>query len=206
MPAVRICPHLFSTFEGNCMKARLIPGFAVALLAASPALAGDFTLSLTEESVKAQVNATNSRSELAFGGGYTYHEGKRHIANIDFHAQGRTAIGNLPTTAGVGMRGLAYDDDDYSDGGGLALGGFATMNIPTVPGLSVNGDLHYAPSILSFGDADSLVSVSANLSYRVIRNAEIFGGYRYLNADLDVVGDHDVTLDSGVMAGLKILF
>lgn len=188
------------------MKLRWIPSIAIAVLAAGQAAAGDFSLSLTDESVKGQVNATNSRSELAYGGGYTYHEGKRHIANLDFHAQGRTAIGNLPTTAGIGLRGLAFDDDDKADGSGLALGGFATLNIPTVPGLSFNGDLHYAPSILSFGDAESLLNVSANLSYRVIRNAEVFGGYRYLNADLDGSGDHDITLDSGVMAGLKILF
>lgn len=188
------------------MKGRLLSTLTVSLLAAAPAVASDFSLSLTNESVKAQVNATDSASELAFGGGYTYHEGGRHIGNLDFHAQGRTAIGNLPTTAGVGLRGIAYDDDDNSDGGGLGLGGFASVNIPQVPGLSVNGDLHFAPSILSFGDADNVISLSANVSYRVIRNAEFFGGYRYLNADLEDRGRDDVTLDSGVMAGLKILF
>lgn len=188
------------------MKARLVSTLAVSVMATAPAFAGDFSLSLTNESVKAQVNATNSASELAYGGGYTYHEGKRHIANVDFHAQGRTAIGNLPTTAGVGLRGIGYDDDDASDGGGLGLGGFASINIPQVPGLSFNADLHYSPSILSFGDVDSLISTSANLSYRVIRNAEFFGGYRYLNADLEGRGNKDITLDSGIMAGLKILF
>ena len=187
------------------MKARLFSIFAVSALATSPALAGDLSLSLTNESVKAQVNATNSSSELAFGGGYLYHEGKRHVGNIDFHAQGRTALGNLPTTAGVGLSGIAYDDDDDVDGGGLGLGGFLSVNIPTVPGLSVNGDMHYAPSILSFGDAESVFSTSANVSYRVIRNAEFFGGYRYIHTDLEGPRG-DLTLDSGIMAGLKILF
>lgn len=188
------------------MKVRLLSALVLSAITAAPALAGDASLSLTNESVKAQINATNSASEIAYGGGYTYHEGKRHIVNLDFHAQGRTALGNLPTTAGVGLRGISYDDDDRSDGGGLGLGGFASINIPQVPGLSLNADLHYAPSILSFGDIESLISTSANLSYRVIRNAEFFGGYRYLNADLEGRGNGDFTLDSGVMAGLKILF
>lgn len=188
------------------MKGRLLSTFVVSLMAANSALAGDFSISLTDESAKAQVNATNSASELAYGAGYTYHEGSRHIANLDFHAQGRTAIGNLPTTAGVGMSGIAFDDDDDFDGSGIGLGGFASVNIPQVPGLSVNGDLHYAPSILSFGDTESIVSVSANVSYRVIRNAEFFAGYRYLNADLEDSRKDDITLDKGVMAGLKILF
>lgn len=188
------------------MNIRLLSVLTLSALAASPALARDFSLSLTNESVRAQVNATDSASELAYGGGYTYHEGSRHIFNLDFHAQGRTALGNLPTTAGVGLRGIAYDDGDNYDGGGLGLGGFASVNIPMVPGLSVNADLHFAPSILSFGDNDGIFSTSANLSYRIIRNAEFFGGYRYLNADLDNAARSDITLDSGIMAGLKILF
>lgn len=199
-------PTYFFTNKGDRMKASLLLALAVPLLVSGPLMARDVSLSLTNESVKAQVNATNSSAELAYGGGYTYHEGSRHIANVDFHAQGRTAIGNLPTTAGVGLRGIAYDDDDRSDGGGLGLGGFGSINIPQVPGLSVNGDLHFAPSILSFGDTDQLISLSASVSYRVIRNAEFFGGYRYLNVEFDKAGNHDKTLDSGIMAGLKILF
>lgn len=172
-------------------------------IAATPALAADFDLSLTDDSAKGQVNFTPTNADIQAGAGYTYHQGSRHIANIDLHAQGRTAVGNLPTTAGIGMRGIGWDDDDL-DGGAIGLGGFATMNIPNVPGLSVGGSLHYAPSILSFGDSDDMTSVEARVSYRVIRNAEVFGGYRYLNTDLDDRGD--VNLDEGVMAGMKIFF
>src|SRR5690606_14744410 len=129
----------------------------------------------------------------------------RHIINADFHAQGRTALGNLPTTAGIGMRGVGWDDDDV-DGGAIGLGGFATVNIPTVPGLSFGGSLHYAPSILSFGDSDDMTSVELRSSYRVIRNAEVFAGYRYLNTELDFAGSPDVKLDEGVLAGIKIFF
>lgn len=173
-------------------------------LVAAPAFAADFDISLTNDSAKGQLNLFDTNSDIQFGGGYTYHEGSRHLLNADFHAQGRTALGNLPTTAGLGFRALGWDDDTL-DGGAVGLGGFATVNIPDVPGLSVTGGLHFAPSILSFGDSDDMTSVEVRASYRVIRNAEVFAGYRYLNTDLeDIAGD--INLDEGVLAGLKIFF
>lgn len=185
------------------MKASRI-SLMVLSLAAAPAFAGDVDLSLTNDSVKGQVNFFNTNNDVQLGTGYTYHEGGRDIFNADFHAQGRTAIGNLPTTAGIGMRGIFWDQN-RADGGALGLGGFATVNIPNVPGLSFTGGLHYAPSILSFGDSDDMTSLELRGSYRVIRNAELFAGYRYLNTDIES-SSRDVNLDEGVMAGMKIFF
>jgi hypothetical protein len=180
--------------------------FLALTLAAAPAFAADLELSLTDESVKGQYNLMTGRDDLQLGAGYTYHEGSRHIANADFHAQGQTALGNLPTTAGLGARAYGWDDDDHGDGGAVGLGGFARVNIPTVPGLSFGGSLHYAPSILSFGDSDDMTEVELRGSYRVIRNAEVFAGYRYLNTDLDGRGSRDIDLDDGLMAGIKVFF
>lgn len=185
------------------MKFSRIPLVALTL-AAAPAFAADVDLSLTDDSVKGQFNAFDANSEIQLGAGYTYHEGSRHITNLDFHAQGRTALGNLPTTAGLGMKGLYWDDDSL-DGGAVGIGGFATVNIPNVPGLSFTGSAHVAPDILSFGDSEDMVSVEVRGSYRIIRNAEIFAGYRYLNTDLDGISG-DVDLDEGVLAGLKLYF
>ncbi|MBU2954492.1 YfaZ family outer membrane protein [Marinobacter sp. F3R08] len=185
------------------MKASRI-SLMVLSLAVGPAFAGDVDLSLTNDSVKGQVNFFDTNNDIQLGTGYTYHEGGRDIFNVDFHAQGRTAIGNLPTTAGIGMHGI-YWDQDRADGGAVGLGGFATVNIPDVPGLSFTGGLHYAPSILSFGDSDDMTSLELRASYRVIRNAEVFVGYRYLNTDLEN-SSQDVNLDEGVMAGMKIFF
>ncbi|MDI9244954.1 YfaZ family outer membrane protein [Marinobacter sp. CHS3-4] len=185
------------------MKASRIPLILLSL-ASSSAFAADADISLTNDSVKGQANFFETTSDMQLGAGYTYHEGGRHIANLDFHAQGRTALGNLPTTAGLGLRGLGWEQDG-ADGGAIGLGGFATINVPTVPGLSFTGSLHYAPSILSFGDSDDMTSLELRGSYRVIRNAEVFVGYRYLNTELANFND-DVNLDEGVLAGMKLFF
>jgi hypothetical protein len=186
------------------MKASRI-SLMVLSLAAAPAFAGNVDLSLTNDSVKGQVDFFGTNSDVQLGAGYTYHEDRVDILNVDFHAQGRTAIGNLPTTAGLGVRALAWDADSL-DGGALALGGFATVNIPKVPGLSFSGAAHYAPSILSFGDSDSLTSLELRTSYRVIRNAEVFAGYRYLATDLDEPHSGNAHLDKGLLAGMRIFF
>jgi len=185
-------------------KLLLAASITIPLIAGSTvANANDASLRISNDSVHTQVNLSPNNANIDFGAGYMYHEGSRHIINIDMHAKGQTAIGNLPTTAGIGVQATGFDDKKI-DGGALGLGGFARLNIPSVPGLSLEGALHYAPSILSFGDADDLTRVRAQVNYRVIQNADVFLGYHYLNTDLD--GGSDVTLDKGIFAGMKLLF
>ncbi len=173
------------------------------IIATSAAQASDFSLRVSDDSAHAQVNLSNNAANMDFGAGYMYHDGSRHILNIDLHAKGQTAVGNLPTTAGVGVQFTGFEDDDL-DGAAVGLGGFARVNIPTVPGLSFEGALHYAPTILSFSDADEMTRLRIQGNYRIIQNADVFLGYHYLNADLD--GGSDVTLDEGVFVGMKLMF
>lgn len=184
------------------MKAKVFT-VAIASFLAIPAYAGDVNLSLANHSVRAQVNAMDPSAPLNIGAGYTYHTGGRHIGNVDFHAQGRTAIANLPTTVGLGVRAIGFDDHNFK-GGGLGVGGYAKVNIPQVPGLSVGGSLHYAPNVLSFQDARHIWDFDSKVSYRIIRNGSLFAGYRYLS----VAQDHgsSQTLDSGLDVGMQLFF
>lgn len=186
------------------MKAFRI-SFIFLSLISSAAFAADVDISLTNDSAKGQINFFGTNSDMQVGAGYTYHEGKLHIGNLDFHAQGRTAMGNLPTTAGLGFRAIGWDSERGNvDGGAVGLGGFATVNVPDAPGLSFTGGLHYAPSILAFGDSEDMTSLELRANYRVIRNAEVFAGYRYLNTDLE--NRRDIHLDEGVLVGMKLFF
>ena len=189
------------------MKAFRI-SFVFLSLVSSAAFAADADISLTNDSAKGQINFFGATSDMQVGAGYTYQESNHridnvHVGNLDFHAQGRTAMGNLPTTAGLGFRAIGWDTDRL-DGGAVGLGGFATVNIPDAPGLSFTGGLHYAPSILAFGDSEDMTSLELRANYRVIRNAEIFAGYRYLNTDLE--NRRDINLDEGVIVGMKLFF
>lgn len=185
----------------------MLPRVALPLMFAPlTATADDFTLSLTDDSAKGQLHFSEASDELSAGVGYTYNTGSTHIANLDLHAQGRTAIRNFPMTVGLGLRNLYFDHDDSdTDGGALAPGGYVKANIPEAPGLSVNGSFHMSPSILSFGDADDMRYFELTGSYRLIRNAEVLAGYRYVSTDLD---EHrgDIRLEEGFVAGMRVLF
>ncbi len=188
----------------NAFKLLLAAAGTIPLISAfNMAQANDATLRISDDSAHAQVNLTANDSNIDVGAGYMYHEGSRNIINIDLHAKGQTAIGNLPTTVGVGLQFTGFDDDG-TKGSALGLGGFARMNIPELPGLSFETALHYAPSILSFGDSDDLTSLRIQANYRIIQSADVFAGYNYLHTEID--DDPDITLDEGVFVGMKLMF
>ena len=62
------------------MKASRI-SLMILSLAAAPAFAGDVDLSLTNDSVKGQVNFFGTNNDLQLGTGYTYREeiGRAHV-------------------------------------------------------------------------------------------------------------------------------
>lgn len=182
-------------------------GTALLATLVSPAQADSLDLSLTDDSVRGEYRLTDRNDEFGGGVGYTYHEGSRHLATLDLHIQGRTAIQNVPMTVGLGVRNMYFDDRDLDlNGGATAPGAFVRMNIPEVPGLSLGGSLYMSPSILSYGDADGMRHTDATVNYHLIRNAEVFAGYRYVGADLDLRGDDDYRFEEGLIGGMRILF
>ena len=184
---------------------RLIARLVMALVIIPfTAHADDFTLSLSDDSAKGQFRLNSAHEKLLFGAGYTVREGGRQILNLDGYAQGRTAIGNLPMTVGLGLR-TSYFHDSGINGGGFAPGGYVSANIPDIPGLSANGELHFSPDILSFGDAESVRHFETSLSYRVIRNAEVLAGFRYVSVDLDE-GRSDFRIEKDLIVGLRLFF
>jgi|SRR5690554_2279490 len=184
------------------MKSRYALCLAL-MVAATGSQASEFDLNLSDDSANASVTITPANRSIDFGAGYIYQEGGTHIANLDFHARGRTAIGNLPTTVGIGAQ-FNWFDEDPVDGGAIGIGGFTRINIPTVPGLGVNLSAYYAPSITSFGDADHFYRWDANLTYRIIQNADVYLGYREVRVDLEHASY--ITLNDGLIAGFTIHF
>lgn len=161
----------------------------------------DFTIS--DKSVYGGLTVTPDSSKMNLAAGYLYHTDNRNTYHLDLHAQGQTVLGNLPTTAGVGFRAIGYKEGDI-DGHGIGIGGFGDVNIPDVPGLSAVASFHYAPTILSFSDAENIKWFDAAMSYRVIQNADVQVGYRYVHVAIDDAKDR--LADSSLFLGLKMHF
>lgn len=167
-------------------------------------IASELDLRISDDAIHANFTKTNDKT--MFGLGYFYKDSNSsiNILNTDLHARGQTAIGNLPMTIGVGFQGNIFKDDDFK-GSALGLGGSVRINIPEAIGLSVETALHYAPEVLSFGEADEFRRFRVQANYHIIQNADISAGYHYLNA-----GNEDThsntTFESGLFIGMKLKF
>ena len=171
---------------------------------AGTAYANEFDMRISDDAIHANFTLTNSSSGQ-FGLGYFYKNEDEaiNILNIDMHTKGQTAIANMPTTIGIGFQANLFKEDDFK-GSAIGIGGSMRVNIPEVPGLSFESDIHYAPEVLSFGDSDEFRRLRLQTNYRIIENADISVGYRYLNAGQEDIGNH--TFESGAFLGLKLNF
>lgn len=88
----------------------------------------------------------------------------------------------------------------------LAAGAGARLDIPIDIGMPmyVTADFFYAPSILTFGDADKLMDFTARFEVDVLPRATGFIGYRKLRFDLENRGDQD--FDDAFHIGLRYRF
>ena len=160
---------------------------------------------VSDDAIQANLAVSNMSEELLFGGGYFYKDEEEaiNILDLDLHAQGRTAVGNLPSNVHLGMI-ASYMKEDAFKASAIALGGRININIPEAPGLSVETALHFAPDVLAFGDADAMTRAHVQANYRLIQSADISAGYRYLKAGVKEAGHR--TFESGMFLGLRLKF
>ena len=166
--------------------------------------ANDLDIRLNNDAVHTNFTLDSSRAKAKFGLGYFYKDDKysTNIVNATLHAKGRTAINNMPTSVSVGFEGNFFKLDNFK-GSAAGIGGSARVNIPSVPGLSVESDLHYAPKVLSFGDSNEFRRFRLQSNYRIIENADIAIGYRYINVGSEQSNDN-TTIESSIYLGLQL--
>ncbi|TNC80047.1 MAG: hypothetical protein C9356_16025 [Oleiphilus sp.] len=171
----------------------------------SVCFANDFDLRISDDALHANLAVIDEYSELKYGMGYFYKDADEsiNVVNVDFQSQGQTAMGNLPTTVGLGIQGNYFKEDNIK-GSAIGIGGNVRVNLPSAPGVSIESEAHFAPDVLAFSDAKSFARFRAQANYRIIRTADISAGYRYLHTKL--TSGRKRTLESGLFLGLKIKF
>jgi hypothetical protein len=73
----------------------------------------------------------------------------------------------------------------------------------TLPSTSIVGHFAYAPSVLSFRDAEKYVAFRVEADMEVINNVHIFTGYRNIDTDFT---SHTHTFNDSFYAGMKLSF
>ena len=177
-----------------------------ASVATQTALANEFDMRISDDAIHANYSVSNNANTGQFGLGYFYKNEDEaiNILNLDLHTKGQTAIANLPTTVGIGFQGNVFKEDELK-GSAIGIGGSVRVNLPEVPGLSIETALHYAPEVLAFGDSDEFRRFRFQFNYRIIENADLSIGYRYLNVGIEEA-DKNYTFESGAFLGVKLSF
>lgn len=125
------------------------------------------------------------------------------LAEVSFMVQ-RPVDGVEGLSLGLGIKGefTRFDGQSYA---ALPLGLEADMKLPiTTPfPLYVGGALYYAPSILSFSDAENYLETRIHLDAQPIHNGRIEVGYRNITTD---VKNRDITYNDAWYFGLRFDF
>lgn len=93
---------------------------------------------------------------------------------------------NLEYRIGAGVKAYVYGyrylhiKTRYAFGSNIALGGFFYHVIPKINRFSLGAEFWYAPSITSFNGIDRLYDISARLAFRIIKNLDLYLGYRHI--------------------------
>lgn len=120
---------------------------------------------------------------------------------VGFQAVDEAGSATPGLRVGVGVMGFAgtIDSDDIY---AVALGGNARF--PLFNRVAIFGDFHYAPNVVTFGDAERLLYIDTRLEYEILPQATVYLGYRKLRANIS--NGVNVSIDNGAHIGLQFLF
>lgn len=180
--------------------------FIVLASVAFAAHANDLNVNLGSNAASINFAANLTPSGLEGDIGYLH-----HTDSVDIGSAGLLLVGNANPAGsqaifGVGGK-LFFISPKQSSGNGtvLGLGGRFNYTWPTYNRFTVGGELYYAPKIVSFNNADRFLEYGVNAGYEILRNAELYVGWRHVSAAF-TSSNGNVTLDSTFMVGLNLSF
>lgn len=172
------------------------------LMTSHAAIADSIDINLNNDSIQA-VYATNWRAaELNMGllSNTDQHDWAAHVGLLTL---GERQSGNTRIEGGLGGR-LYLADVANKDVMALALGG-QVRSFPNNGPIGLVGYAYYAPDIVTAMDGKKFWEWGARVEFEMVKkSANVYVGYRKMRADLD--DGRDITVDSGVHAGVKITF
>jgi len=184
---------------------RRIAAAWVAALWCLPVGADEIDVSFNSDAVRGEYVHPFASSSLQIDGGWLHHTDNGNAVHVGLNLADLASDGVDPVKAGLGGR-LVYSNGDLSgqDGFALALGGFLRYTVPRFNRVAVTGKVYFAPDVLSLGDAEKWQDYTIDLSYNVMREADIYIGARYVRGDYKNVAD--ARYDTGMHIGINLRF
>jgi len=166
------------------------------------ASANDLYIDISEESAMIRGEATHSSHGLLYFGSLHITEDKGEAISIGLMKSGQIGS-NANLTGDLGIKGYVIDpdaDNVYA----LALGGRLNYAIQEVEGLSVTGELFYAPSITVSSDIENVIDLHVRANYALFEKGELYAGVR--NYKLGLENQSDYKFDTGPFFGIQLSF
>lgn len=188
------------------MIKRMLAATALAACATTPAQAAGLELALGNDTASLTY-LTNSASigyggaDLGFGGFFNNDDDVMLTGNLLVTGSpGR----NVPIQYGVGAKAFATDLDSDRDAHAIGIGGQVRYMLPVATPAGLSVEAYYGPSIVSFGDADSLFEITPRFELEVVPGTRAFVGYRLTEFDMEDGPDEE--LADEVNVGIRVSF
>ncbi len=105
------------------------------------------------------------------------------------------------TSVELGAKGIMMSTDE-GDGSAVAFGGLGGLRFTEQ--FTVEGELHFTPEILAFGDTENYLQWVVRANFEVMPAAHFY--IEYNNTVIEYDGKSDETVTSDILFGLKWLF
>jgi hypothetical protein len=194
------------------MNLRLLIAAAAALFSSTSANAMSLDINLSNDNVEAIYSSFTGSSEYGrtlFNAGLLYADESNDsnlILSTGLHAMDLAGTLNPGLKVGIGGQ-IFFADIANSDVLALGLGGFVSLRPQFEKRLNFQGELYYAPDIVSFLDSESFLRTGARVEYSIIPQADIYVGIRKIEAKVEAA-NQSVTITTGdeVHFGIKMKF
>jgi hypothetical protein len=184
---------------------KIATGLWASVLLCTVASAGELDLSFNSDAVRAFYIHDFANRDLQSDVGFLSNSDEGEVINVSLYLTGMASDGVNPLAGALGVR-TGYVDGDGSDQEGfpLAIGGYLKYTLPNSNRVSVRADAWYAPDALTINDLETYEDFSVRLAYNFLRDADIYVGWRYVNAEFD--NNSDVEFDDDINVGINIRF
>ncbi|HET7306476.1 MAG TPA: YfaZ family outer membrane protein [Gammaproteobacteria bacterium] len=173
-------------------------------------------LNLDDNAARIAFNTPITPTGLYANAAFLYNQDRGDVFNAGVHLIGDAGVGPNPLHAGLGGQFYYINPDfpnspgfnvnpfnDIGSGEAIAIGGFVQYQLPRYNRIGFGAHIYYAPGIISFGGLDRMLEYGVRADYQVLRNANVYLGYRQIKADF---GPGFLDMDSGFHVGMQLNF
>ncbi len=185
---------------------------ALSMVAASTtALADALDINLSNNTAQFQFGtgtATGTQGKTDLHAGVLYNNNNSLLVNAGILVVNRQdRAPGLSIGAGVEALVATVRDNPptRSNASAIALDVVARYSPPSVSQLAFAGELHYAPRIITYGDANRYNQVLARVEYEISPQTVVYAGYRKITFGIKNGGRDDV-VDNGPHVGIRLGF